>query len=141
MTVTLQFFLFQEVDMTVAPISIQEIREKVMDFTMAFFFDISVILMKKPDPRETQWKRLIEPLRWEVMILAGCLVPVVSVILFSMERVNPFYKTKFDRVSFHDTFWYAYGCVFMQGMIFKFRHTSMFTSLTATCFFEIYVFK
>jgi hypothetical protein len=45
MTVFSLFFLFQEVDMTVAPISIQEIREKVMDFTMAFFFDISVILM------------------------------------------------------------------------------------------------
>ena len=129
MTVFSLFFLFQEVDMTVAPISIQEIREKVMDFTMAFFFDISVILMKKPDPRETQWKRLIEPLRWEVMILAGCLVPVVSVILFSMERVNSFYKAKFDRFSLHDTFWNAYGCVFMQGMTFKFRHTSMCTSL------------
>ena len=96
--------LFQEVDMTVAPLSIQEIREKVMDFTMAFFFDISVILMKKPDARETQWKRLIKQLRWEVMVLAGCLVPVVSVILFSMERVNSFYETKFDRVSLHDTF-------------------------------------
>jgi len=114
---------------TVAPLSIQEIREKVMDFTMAIFFDISVIFMKKPDPRETQWKRLIKQLRWEVMVLAGYLVPVVSVILFSMERVNYFYKTKFDRVSLHDTFWYAYGCVFMQDMIFKFRHTSTCTSL------------
>jgi len=129
--------------MTVAPLSIQEIREKVMDFTMAFFFDISVILMKKPDPRETQWKRLIEPLRWEVMVLAGCLVPVVSVILFSMERVNPFYKSKFDRVSLHDTFWYAYGCVFMQGMKFKLRNTSTLTGLTATCLYDMYahVFK
>ncbi len=62
--------LFHEVDMTVAPPSIQEIREKVMDFTMPFFFNISVILMKKPDPRETQWKRLIKQLRWEVMVLA-----------------------------------------------------------------------
>jgi hypothetical protein len=69
-------------------------------FSIGFcFFDISVILMKKPDPRETQWKRLIEPLRWEVMVLAGCLVPVVSIILFSMERVNPFYKAKCDRIS------------------------------------------
>lgn len=129
--------------MTVAPLSIQESREKVMDFTMAFFFDISVILMKKPDPRETQWKRLIEPLRWEVMVLAGCLVPIVSVILFSMERVNPFYKTKFARISLHDTFWYAYGCVFMQGMKFKFRNISTFTGLTATCLYDIYahVFK
>jgi hypothetical protein len=42
--------LFHEVDMTVAPPSIHEIREKVMDFTMPFFFDISVILMKKPSP-------------------------------------------------------------------------------------------
>jgi hypothetical protein len=115
--------------MTVAPLSIQKIREKVMDFTMAFFFDISVILMKKPDPRETQWKRLIKQLRWEVVVLAGCLVPVVSVILFSMERVNSFYKTKFDRVSLHDTFWNAYGCVFMQGTTFKFRHISMCSSL------------
>ena len=141
MTVSSLIFLFQEVDMTEAPLSIQEIRENVTDFTIGFFFDISVILMKKPDPRETQWKRLIEPLRWEVMVLAGCLVPVVSIILFSMERVNPFYKAKCDRISLHDTFWYAYGCIFMQGMIFKFRHTSMLTSLTTTCFFEIYVFK
>jgi hypothetical protein len=141
MTVSSLIFLFQEVDMTEAPLSIQEIRENVTDFTIGFFFDISVILMKKPDPRETQWKRLIEPLRWEVMVLAGCLVPVVSIILFSMERVNPFYKAKCDRVSLYDTFWYAYGCVFMQGIIFKFRHTSMFTSLLTTCFFEIYIFK
>ena len=61
--------------------------------------------------------------------IGRCLVPVVSVILFSMERVNSFYKAKFDRFSLHDTFWNAYGCVFMQGMTFKFRHTSMCTSL------------
>jgi hypothetical protein len=105
--------------MTVCPLSIQSIRERVMDFTLAYFYDVSVILMKKTDPKETQWKRLVEPLRWEVIVLAGCFVPVVSIILFSMEKVNPFYKTNFKRNSLHDTFWYSYGCVFMQGMKFK----------------------
>lgn len=105
----------REVDMTVGPLSIQSIRERVMDFTLAYFYDVSVILMKKSDPKETQWKRLVEPLRWEVIVMAGFLVPVVSIILFCMEKVNPFYKTNFKRNSLHDTFWYSYGCVFMQG--------------------------
>lgn len=101
-----------------APLSIQEERTKVMDFTLAFFWDISVILMKKPDPKETQWRRIIEPLEWKVIVLTGGLVPIVALILSCLEAVSPAKQTekKFRFSHFYDQFLYAYGCIFMQGI-------------------------
>lgn len=99
--------------MTFAPLSVMANRERVMDFTLGFFFDQTVIMLKKPD--ETKWLRLIEPLRWEVIILTGSLIPIISVVLFFAEKFNPFYTQHRKIEALYNFSWYLYGCVFLQG--------------------------
>ncbi|CAC5371233.1 GRIK3 [Mytilus coruscus] len=105
----------REVDLTVTPLSIQEERERVMDFTLGFFVDALLIIMKKPDPNKTKWLRLIKPLRWEVMVLTGFLIPIISAMLFLTEKFNPYYKYDLKIGALPDYFWYCFGCVFMQA--------------------------
>ncbi|XP_076082815.1 glutamate receptor ionotropic, kainate 4-like isoform X1 [Mytilus galloprovincialis] len=103
----------RDTDMTFAPLSVMANRERVMDFTLGFFFDQTVIMLKKPD--ETKWLRLIEPLRWEVIILTGSLIPIISVVLFFAEKFNPFYTQHTKIEALYNFSWYLYGCVFLQG--------------------------
>ncbi|VDI62980.1 Hypothetical predicted protein [Mytilus galloprovincialis] len=105
----------REVDLTVTPLSIQEERERVMDFTMGFFVDTLLIIMKKPDPNKTKWLRLIKPLRWEVMLLTGFLIPIISAFLFLAEKFNPYYKHDLKIAALPEFLWYCFGCVFMQA--------------------------
>ncbi|CAG2205591.1 unnamed protein product [Mytilus edulis] len=105
----------REVDLTVTPLSIQEERERVMDFTMGFFVDTLLIIMKKPDPNKTKWLRLVKPLRWEVMLLTGFLIPIISTFLFLAEKFNPYYKHDLKIAALPEFLWYCFGCVFMQG--------------------------
>ncbi|XP_063406491.1 glutamate receptor ionotropic, kainate 4-like isoform X2 [Mytilus trossulus] len=103
----------RDTDLTFAPLSVMASRERVMDFTLGFFFDQTIIMLKKPD--ETKWLRLIEPLRWEVIILTGSLIPIISVVLFFAEKFNPFYTQNTKMEALYNFNWYLYGCVFLQG--------------------------
>ncbi|CAC5371236.1 GRIN [Mytilus coruscus] len=103
----------EDTDLTFAPLSVMENRERVMDFTLGFFFDLTVIMIKEPS--ETKWLRLIEPLRWEVIILTGSLIPLISVVLFLAEKCNPFYTQHMKTEALYNFVWYLYGCVFLQG--------------------------
>lgn len=102
--------------MVVAPLSTQAQREEVMDFSLCFFYDMSIIIMQKPNPKEKQWRRIIEPLHWEVMLLTACFVPFVTFMLFTLERLTPFHQDKQKIRRLYDHFWYIFGCIFMQGM-------------------------
>nr|KAG5694584.1 hypothetical protein BaRGS_014997 [Batillaria attramentaria] len=53
----------QEVDLVVAPLSIQAERERVMDFIHPFYLDYTTVLLKRPDPDESNWRRLIQPFK------------------------------------------------------------------------------
>ena len=56
----------QEVDMIIAPIGVTGAREKVVDFTFAFFYDDSAVIMKKPDPEKNKWRTYIDIFKQEV---------------------------------------------------------------------------
>ncbi|ESO97726.1 hypothetical protein LOTGIDRAFT_103576, partial [Lottia gigantea] len=84
---------FQTVDLVVAPISISPDREEVMDFTTPFFYEKSGIGLKMPDPNSTKWKRLLQPLSWQVLLCLTISFMSVSMILTVMERTNPYYQT------------------------------------------------
>ncbi|XP_060070631.1 glutamate receptor ionotropic, kainate 1-like [Ylistrum balloti] len=110
-----------EVDLTVAPMSIQTNREAVMDFSYPYYFEPTIMLLKKPDPSETKWRTLIDPFTTTVLICIGISLPTMSFVMCMLEYLSPYYRGIPDRASmrglhhFSDSFWYLYGALLTQG--------------------------
>ncbi|KAJ8309978.1 hypothetical protein KUTeg_011843 [Tegillarca granosa] len=122
-----------EVDLMVAPNSIQASRESVMDFTYPFFFDTMTFLVKRADPNRYKWKTLIDPLSWQVLVCVAVSLPTCAFILFVLERYNQYYVVAVEKPhGFQYAFWYMLGALLTQGnhkyfMIFQIvnlRHSS-----------------
>ena len=72
----------------VAPISVQQQREEVMDFITPFYHDYTVVLMKQPD-NERQWRILLEPFTLLVWLCGGLSVLVLTAILACVIVISP----------------------------------------------------
>ena len=113
--------------MVAADISIQKEREMVMDFAFPFYYGDTSVIIKKPDPNAKKWRTLIDPFKWEVLIAIISVLPVVSFLVFLMEKYNPYYTNQVDTTplaeenrlgTYIDSFWYMYGALLSQGKIF-----------------------
>lgn len=65
-------------------------RSKVMDFSYPFFYEYMSVLIKKPDAIVTKWRTLIDPFKWEVLILIG-----ICLFLFYYMLIKRANKTSF----------------------------------------------
>ncbi|XP_050405393.1 glutamate receptor ionotropic, kainate 4 [Patella vulgata] len=111
----------ETVDLVAGPLMVTPDREYVMDFTFPFYQDALSVLIKKPDPSSTKWRTMIEPFHSEVLMCIGLSLLGSSVILFLLEKWNPFYSQEpyLQRYAgthiFQDAFWYMYGAMLTQG--------------------------
>ncbi|CAC5406402.1 GRID1 [Mytilus coruscus] len=111
----------KEIDMVATALTVLSQREMVMDFTQPYYYESTSILIKKPDPDEKQWTKLIDPFSSTVFLCVGISVPACSLLLFLFEKYNPFYrkvKEKKDiRVlhQFSELVWYMYGALLTHG--------------------------
>ncbi|XP_069104060.1 uncharacterized protein [Argopecten irradians] len=109
----------EEVDMMIAPASIQAGREMVMDFTHPYYFDTSTILMKRPDPNKTKWRTLIEPFADIVHMCIWITLSLAALVLAVLEKINPFYRhqevQEEDHQTYQNAFWYMFGALLTQG--------------------------
>ncbi|KAK3586557.1 hypothetical protein CHS0354_022690, partial [Potamilus streckersoni] len=119
----------EEVDMVVAPLAAQKQREEVMDFTYAFYYDYTSAIIKKPDPNRNKWLTLIDPYRWEVLVGIIISVPVMALVLRTLEKFNPYHsKHEYQRDStfnqgsrdgrldkYENAIWYLYGTLLSKG--------------------------
>ncbi len=105
-------------DLTVAPLSITNLRSQVMDFADPFFFEKIAILLLLPNENEDKWRVVIEPFRWHVWLLLmlsvvfaaliSCLITRIAVGAYP-QPVNDVF-IKFER-----SLWYVFGAVLTQG--------------------------
>ncbi|XP_055956921.1 glutamate receptor ionotropic, kainate glr-3-like, partial [Patella vulgata] len=108
--------LRREVDLVVAPLVITSERLKVMDFSFPFFHDYSAVLFKMPDPNRSKWRKLAEPFKWQVFVCIIASFLLLTFLLYTLERCNPFYVTQNKkRYSFLDMILYVYGAMLIQG--------------------------
>ncbi|XP_021375561.1 probable glutamate receptor [Mizuhopecten yessoensis] len=106
----------EEVDLMIAPASIQAGREMVMDFTHPYYFDTSTILMKRPDPNKTKWRTLIDPFADIVHMCIWITLSLAALILTLLEKINPFYRHQDEEHrTYQNTFWYMFGALLTQG--------------------------
>ncbi|XP_060589780.1 glutamate receptor ionotropic, kainate glr-3-like isoform X1 [Ruditapes philippinarum] len=114
----------EEVDIVAAPISIQAERDPAMDFSYPYYYEYTTVLVKKPDVNSIKWRTLIDPFKFEVLLTIGASLLVVTVLVFLLERYNPFYtipEYAEERVkngglhTWHSSFWYVFGALLCQG--------------------------
>ncbi|XP_046572367.1 glutamate receptor ionotropic, delta-1-like isoform X2 [Haliotis rubra] len=78
----------QDIDMAVAPLTVTQEREKVMDFVYPYYYDTGAALYKLPDKMSKKWLTLIRPFKWEVFLCLGMVFIGMTFLLSGMEFVN-----------------------------------------------------
>ncbi|XP_060558639.1 glutamate receptor ionotropic, delta-1-like [Ruditapes philippinarum] len=99
-------------------------RSQIMDFSYPFFYEFLSVLVKKPDIIASKWKTLIDPFKWEVLVYIGISLPLMTILVFLIEKYNPFYdipehSADRDRNGglhrLQNSVWYMYGALLCQG--------------------------
>lgn len=107
--------------MVATALTVQSQREMVMDFTHPYYYEFSSILVKKSNPSETRWTKLLDPFSSTVFLFVGISVPACSFLIFFFEKYNPFYGKVIQRRKtrglhhFSDSFYYMYGALLTHG--------------------------
>ena len=115
------FLYTQEVDMMVAPLSRQTLRELYMDFAdVSFYLEFTTIAMRKPDPDGHTISLFFQPFKLEMW---GCIVgaaPLIGIVLwlFTCAHSAIWTQTKMGTMGkIADALWFSYGAMFNQGEV------------------------
>ncbi|GFN98245.1 glutamate receptor 8 [Plakobranchus ocellatus] len=116
-SLTLTFCLCpQNATMSVAPLSINAHREEVVDFTKPFKTRYISVLMRIPR-RETSYFEFLNPLSPVVWICTLCAFVVVSVVLYTLERIGRRKSQDSSdsiEITVRESFWFIFGSL-LQG--------------------------
>ena len=105
----------QEVDMTMAPLTISYERERVMDFTYPFYHDFSGVLLKRPDPNSKKWRTYIDVFRWQVLSAIAGALALGSLVCITIETGERLIFGKSNLWISVNRFWVLLGALFSQG--------------------------
>ncbi|CAL1532137.1 unnamed protein product [Lymnaea stagnalis] len=108
----------REVDLVMAPLAIDPLRDEVIDFTFPFFTEATLMVLRKPDPAEKKWLTLIRPFDWQVHIAIFISLIVATALITFLERINPYYRHKAITSELHgiaDSLMYMFGALINQG--------------------------
>ncbi|XP_052768079.1 glutamate receptor-like [Mya arenaria] len=83
-----------EVDMVVADLAVTRDREQVIDFTYPFHFGYSTVLLRRSDPEQYRWRKLLDPFKWQVIATIGVALVASSVVILLLERNNLNYRKR-----------------------------------------------
>ncbi|VDI04092.1 Hypothetical predicted protein, partial [Mytilus galloprovincialis] len=99
--------------MSVAPLSINSLREEAVDFTKPFMTRYISVLMKVPMSERSYFEFLnpLHPLVW--FCTFGAFV-VVSLVLYMFEKVGASHSKDLPGISFKESFWFVFGSL-LQG--------------------------
>ena len=118
------FFLLQEADLAIAPLSISSQRERAIDFSKPFMNLGISIMIKKPEKQKPGVFSFMDPLSSEIWMCIIMAYLGVSLILFLVSRFSPYEWQIEDSIngpSFTNDFtllnslWFALGAFMQQG--------------------------
>ncbi|KFD48141.1 hypothetical protein M514_10979, partial [Trichuris suis] len=112
-------------DMAVASLTINTLRERVVDFSKPFLTTGISIMIKKPDKQEISIFSFMQPLSAEVWLFITIACCGVSIVLYLISRFNP-YEWSIGRYSaygvnslsdftFDNCLWVSLAAVMQQG--------------------------
>ncbi|ESP00146.1 hypothetical protein LOTGIDRAFT_141353, partial [Lottia gigantea] len=106
----------REVDLFAGPLAMSSDREDAVDFTFPYFHVYTSVIFRRPDPNKTKWRKLIDPFKWEVHVCIFASFLCIVIMLYSIERMNPYYTVQLDeRPTIQGLFLYLFGALLAQG--------------------------
>ncbi|XP_041354478.1 glutamate receptor ionotropic, kainate 2-like [Gigantopelta aegis] len=107
----------QETDIIMADISTTYLRQKVVDFTHPYNFDVATVVMRRPIDDSSSYLSYIQLYRWEVHVCIWSSIVLAYLFVKVIERVNPFYRhgRVVDKGNHSTLFWLLYGSLLKQG--------------------------
>ncbi|XP_050405578.2 glutamate receptor ionotropic, kainate 1 [Patella vulgata] len=108
---------YENADISVAPLSSTSDRQEVASFSYPFFIEYTSVILKPPNEDEKKWMTFLKPFHQQVLIYVTVSLFVGTIVLFVVEKFNPFYRKhpNTPAQSFSDVFWYLYGAMLTQG--------------------------
>ena len=114
--------LFQKADIAIAPLTIMQLRQRVVDFTKPFMQTGISIMIKKPDKEKPGVFSFMYPLATTVWLCVMVAFIAVSLVLFLVGRWSPYEWTDTDtkdepinNFNLLNTFWFSLGALMQQG--------------------------
>ena len=100
--------------MSVAPLSINTMREGAVDFTKPFMTRYISVLMKVPRSTTSYFEFLnpLHPIVWFCTL--GAFI-FVSIILYILERIGNVDSKEYPSISFRESFWFVFGALLQGG--------------------------
>ncbi|XP_050406809.2 glutamate receptor ionotropic, delta-1 [Patella vulgata] len=91
-------------------------RERVLDFVYPLYLAYTAVVFRLPDANKSKWRKLVAPFKWQVYVCIAASFCGVILLLYTTERLNPFYKrTKRPRSTFQGLVLYLFGALINQG--------------------------
>ena len=118
------FFPFssKHADIIVAPLTVTEAREKVVDFTVPYMFYTEDILLKKSSSKDnSDLLQFMNPFHNYVWFCTLATLVIISIAVFVINYFSPYgYKDEngrgtSDEFSFFNSVWFALACMLQQG--------------------------
>ena len=114
---------FQRADIALAALTLSEVREKAVDFSVPFMHYTDDILLKKrsSDEGDTFNTQFMQPFHEEVWLATLVTLVVISVSTFALNYFSPYgYKDKngqgtSEDFSFINSVWFTWSCMLQQG--------------------------
>ena len=115
--------ILQRADIALAALTISEVREKAVDFSVPFMHYTDDILLKKRPSGEgkTFNTQFMQPFQDDVWLATLVALVVISVSTFALNYFSPYgYKDKngqgtAEEFSFINSVWFTWSCMLQQG--------------------------
>lgn len=113
---------FQRADVSVASLTVNFHRKKVVDFTIPYMFYMNEMLMKKTSSKEDMdLLQFMSPFHNNIWFCTLATLVIISVAVFGMNYYSPYgYKDESgrgtsDEFSYFNSLWFAVSCMLQQG--------------------------
>ena len=115
--------ILQQADIALAALTVSEVREKAVDFSVPFMYYTDDILLKKRSSDEGQIfnAQFMQPFHEVVWLATLVTVVVISVSTFALNYFSPYgYKDKngqgtAEEFCFINSVWFTWSCMLQQG--------------------------
>lgn len=99
------------------PLTVQEDRKKVVDFTIPFFYSNFGFIMRMPDPKTVKWRIYLDMFSSDVLLSIVTVLVLASLLLYTMEHLSWIWNGRkpSEKKELADIVEYIYGALVLQG--------------------------
>jgi ionotropic glutamate receptor NMDA 1 len=110
-------------DLSVAPLTINPERAKVIDFSKPFKYQ-GIAMIQRRKPKKAKLESFLQPFKDELWILVFASVFVVASVLYILDRYSPFGRnmmkdqrlTNEKSLNFSSAIWFSFGVLLNSGI-------------------------